>query len=129
MSSQKIFDKSLELAASALQSTSTNSTGVVFEYASIEDVTVVIDVTAVTGTTPTCVPSIQVTNDGGTTWKTVASCQALIAAGRYELSWTGLGARNILAPSATQANNQVRLSTVLGGTTPNFTLFAFMTKD
>lgn len=129
MSSQKIYDNALALVASAAQTSSTNSTGVAFEYAKIEDVTVVLDVTAVTGTTPSCTPSIQVTNDGGTTWRTVASMQAITAAGRYEMSWTGIGALNILAPSATTANNQVRLSTTISGTTPSFTLFAFMTKD
>ena len=129
MSSQRIFDKLLELVVPALQSASTNSTGVQFAYGSVEDAVVEINVTAVTGTTPTFVPELQVTNDAGSTWKTVAKGQAITAIGRYELAFTGLGAIAFLTPSATPASNQVRFVSTLAGTTPNFTFGAYLTKD
>lgn len=128
MSSQKIFDKLLELFAPAAQTSSTNNPAVAFEYGKVDEVLVEVNVTAVSGTTPTCAFAVQVTNDGGTTWKTVAQQSTINAIGRYELAFSGAGAAALLAPSATQANNQIRIASTIGGTTPSFTYGAWMTK-
>lgn len=129
MSSQKIFDKLLELFAPAAQTASTNNPAVTFEYGKVDEACVEVNVTAMSGTGgPTCAFALQVSNDGGTTWKTVAQQQPITAIGRYELCFSGMGASAILAPSAVQANNQVRIATTITGTTPSFTFGAWMTK-
>lgn len=125
MSSQRIFDANLALAASHAATASENGTPLTSFYPDkIDEACVaVFDVTAVSGTTPTCAFSIQASNDGGSTWVTIGQINTINAIGRYEVAWSQLGA-SALCPGA----DRVRHVATIAGTTPSFTFQAFLAK-
>lgn len=89
-----------------------NGTGVALPYCS--EAIVIIDTTAVSGTTPSWTPVIQASPDGGVTWAPAtvgAALAAVTAAGRTATRVTGLGG----------ANQQLRIASTVSGTTPSFT--------
>lgn len=80
---------------------------------SYDEVNVMIDITAVSGTTPTLVINYQVSPDDGTTWFTRAATASLTATGQTILTITDAIGRFF------------RLNAVIGGTTPSFTFAAW----
>lgn len=75
---------------------------------------VLINVTAATGTSPTCVFSIEDSADG-TTWFPVKANAAITAVGQYRVA---------LTPLDGPTQPRIRLHWVIGGTTPSFTFTA-----
>lgn len=87
--------------------------------ANAESVSYYLDVTAVSGTTPTLTPVIQCSPDDGTTWWSLATAEMtgqtanITATGRYRTT------------SAVPIGVRTRLAMTIGGTTPSFTLSAW----
>lgn len=94
------------LQASAAQTASnvSGSVGVV----EFRDVDFFINVSAVSGTTPTMTITIQDSADGVNWYNTAAVTAAITATGQYRIGLTDCGA-------------YVRASAAIGGTTPSFT--------
>lgn len=93
--------------------TASNQSGV-FDIGTGDDLAIMLDVTAVTGTSPSMTVKVQWTNDGGVTWfdaETPDTFTALTAAGKVTKVFTikGLGARLVYT---------------ISGTTPSFTFAA-----
>lgn len=101
------------LAASATQ-TSTGQTATLGGYGGSSSLRVYVNVTAVSGTSPTMTINIQDTVDGSN-WYTVGSSTSLTAVGTsaFEIG-AGLGNNHVFA-------DRIRVQWVLGGTTPSFT--------
>lgn len=128
MSSQRVYDNALELVAKGTnQTSSTNGASVAFEAGRVNKAVCEINVTSVSGTTPAMVPILQVSNDNGSSWKTISQGQPITAAGRYELGFTGLQVEAVCPKSSTYPT-LVRFSTTISGTTPSFTFGSFLTK-
>lgn len=98
------------LASAARTATGTADIG--DAVASFDTVDVFIDVTAVSGTSPTMTVTYQSSVDGGTTWFDGVASTAITATGRQVLSITS------------KVGSRARLSYVIGGTTPSFTFSA-----
>jgi hypothetical protein len=87
--------------------------------ANAKNVTYYLDVTAVSGTTPTLAPVIQTSPDNGTTWFSLATAEMtgqtanITATGQYRTS------------SVAPIGMMTRLRMTIGGTTPSFTLVAY----
>lgn len=129
MSSQRVYDNALELVAKGTtQTSSTNGTSLGFEAGRLNNAVCEINVTAVSGTTPSLTPILQASNDNGSTWKTVTQGNPITAAGRYELGFTGAQVEAVCPKSSTNAT-LVRFATTISGTTPSFTFGAFLTKS
>ncbi len=108
--------KTANLVAGTTAVTATgNSTGVAF--AGCPEAIVIIDYTAVTGTTPSLTPVIKTSPDGGTTWAAAtvgAALAAVTAAGRTVTRVLNLGG----------SQQQLRINYTVSGTTPSFTFVA-----
>jgi len=96
-------------------------------------VQILINMGAVTGTTPTFVARVQGSTDGGTTWYDIpgAVTASITATGQYGIMiYPGIAVTAGVATSGTTATaNMViprtwRVSWTIGGTTPSFTLTA-----
>lgn len=71
---------------------------------------VFLNVTAVSGTTPTLTVQVQTSDDGGTTW--------------YNLPGGAFAQQTAIGTSAIQVNtfgDTIRVTSTIGGTSPNFT--------
>lgn len=105
-------------AAATVQTASTNSTaldmGSGFAPSGIgQPVAAVIQVTAVSGTTPTMAPKLQESSDNSAWTDCGAALANITAAGTYV-------AKGVLA------KRYIRLATTIGGTTPSFTFKAWL---
>jgi hypothetical protein len=105
-------------AAATVQTASTNSPGLDlgsgFAPGGIgQPVAGVIQVTAVTGTTPTMAPKLQESSDNSTFTDCGATLANITAVGTYV-------AKGIVS------KRYVRLATTIGGTTPSFTFKAWL---
>ena len=128
MSSQRVYDNALELIAKGtVQTSSTNGSSLAFEAGRVDRAAAEINVTAVSGTTPSMTPILQASNDNGSTWKTIAQGQPITAVGRYELGFTGAQVEAV-CPKSTTYPTLTRLATTISGTTPSFTFGSFLTK-
>lgn len=101
------YAEDLNAVASAARTTTGNST-LLPAYGPAQQLRVFIDVTAVTGTTPSLVISVEDSPDG-TKWYPVAANAAITAAGQY--------AFNITSEFA----DRIRIKWTITGTTPSFT--------
>lgn len=116
--------------------TATGNTSAWDGFGDVENLSLLLDITAVSGTTPTLVCLIEHTYDG-TTWYQLGSFNAatnITAAGKYVLD---IGPRlpNVTPAAVTPASSQaftrgsvaanfsdtIRVKWVIGGTTPSFT--------
>lgn len=79
-----------------------------------QSLTVYIDVTAVTGTSPSMTVDYQVSPDDGTTWFTVSSTSAITAVGKARIAL------------ADNIGVQARLNYTITGTSPSFTFSAWL---
>lgn len=79
-----------------------------------ETIAVFLNVTAVSGTTPSMTVSLECSVDGGTTWFTVKSGTAITAVGKQVL----------VAQLSDGVTPVYRLNYALSGTTPSFTFTA-----
>lgn len=98
---------------------------------SAKGVLVVINLGAVTGTTPTAVFKLQGSADGGTTWLDIpgATTASLIATGVYAIeiypaltTTAGVATSGTIAMSNTILPRTWRVVWTLGGSTPSFTI-------
>lgn len=95
------------LVASAARTASGNS-GLIAGYGPAKSLRVQLDVTAVSGTSPSATVLVEDTLDG-TTYNTIGTFAAKTAAGREVINITGLFSDNI------------RVTWTITGTTPSFT--------
>jgi len=89
--------------------TATNSTGVFWLPPGADTIRSQLNVTAATGTSPTLAVIIEDSLDGGSTWNTIGTFT----------SATGVTRQVINIPSP--FGELIRVTSTLGGTTPNFT--------
>jgi len=123
-----------EMVASAAQISTGNSAA--FPVPTMSMLMVAVDITAVSGTTPTMGIYLQVSDDGGTTWfdmpydlqLTFAAAAADVTAftARRNINGSALaaGTAKYLAIYKEIPGDTVRLAWVIGGTTPSFTFSA-----
>jgi hypothetical protein len=106
------------LKASGAETASTTGTGV--EVGEGQAVNVTVDVTAVSGTTPTMTVVIEGSNDG-TNWYELGT----IGANGAKVGQVGTAPSNLTATATVRASlpgaRHVRSRSVIGGTTPSFT--------
>lgn len=101
--------RTLTLLASAARTASGTATvDAASEYDSVD---IYLDVTAVSGTSPSMTVTYQTSMDGGTTWFDVTAGAAITAAGKQAI--------NVSRPGA-----MGRISYAITGTTPSFTFSA-----
>lgn len=101
-----------DLVASAARTASGNSSELAQSFAAIEDLRVQLEITAVSGTTPTLDVTIEDTLDG-TNWNTIGTFTQKTAAGLQVID-IAKGAGKIFS-------RRLRVKWVIGGTTPSFT--------
>lgn len=118
------------LIASAAQTTTAQG-GAIY-VGGIREMVVLVDVTAVSGTTPQLTLYLQTSRDGGSTWFDLIHDGAVVlSAGAVEGQGSPRGTRNIVgtATATLKASAQyegaigdyVRVAWVISGTTPSFT--------
>lgn len=117
---------------SGAQTTTTNSTPI--EQAGDPSGSVILAITAVSGTNPTLHAWLQGSNDGGTTWADVPAIQVLTSATTTGEQTASALKRNICTAATTASQfcahyytlpGQIRLHWEIGGTsTPTFTFTA-----
>jgi uncharacterized membrane protein YjgN (DUF898 family) len=85
-----------------------------FPSGNLQAVLAAIQITAVSGTTPTLVMNIQTSTTAGGTFTTIASTPTINAAGIYYL----------MAPlvEVAKGSNWYKVTVTIGGTTPSFTV-------
>lgn len=116
------FDKSTELKASAAVTTSADETLVLLAPRKLGDrAKVVINVSAVSGTSPTLAPYINVSPTVGGAKTKVAQLPNINAAGQYEIPISGK-----LVESLVPTAEAIGIGWTVGGTTPSFTVEAFI---
>lgn len=116
------FDKSAELKASAAVTTSTDETLVLLAPRKMGDrAKVVINVTAVSGTSPTLAPYINVSPTVGGAKTKVAQLPNITAVGQYEIPLSGT-----LVSQHVPTAEAIGIGWTVGGTTPSFTCEAFL---
>lgn len=107
-------------AAKAAGAETASTTGAAQEVGDAGSAYVKVDITAVTGTTPTMLGFIEGSDDGAT-WFTIAR----IGANGYILGDIGTDPTNFTTPSTKRAvvpaAQFMRWRSVIGGTTPSFT--------
>lgn len=118
----KTFDKSTELKAVAAVTASGDETLVLLQPRKLGDrAVVVLNVSAVSGTTPTLAPYINVSPTVGGAKTKVAQLPAINAVGQYVIPITGdLVAQHVPTAEA------IGIGWTVGGTTPSFTVEAFL---
>ena len=116
------FDKSTELKAQAAVTTSSDETLVLLAPRKLGDrAKVVVNVSAVSGTSPTLAPYINVSPTVGGTKTKVAQLQAINAVGQYEIPISGR-----LVESLVPTAEAIGIGWTVGGTTPSFTVEAYI---
>jgi len=116
------FDKSTELKAAAAVTTSADETLVLLAPRKLGDrAKVVVNVSAVSGTTPTLAPYINVSPTVGGTKTKVAQLPNINAVGQYEIPISGK-----LVESLVPTAEAIGIGWTVGGTTPSFTVEAFI---
>lgn len=126
MSSQPIFDKSLELKASGTITATETGTALAMPIGKVWSARAMFEVTALdrTSADETYVISLEVSSDNfSTVTKQIAALVSLTATGRYEIGFTGAQIEAV-CPGATHIRHKV----TVGGTTPSMTFSAFLTK-
>lgn len=117
-----MFDKLLELKSAAAVTASQDETLIAFDAVRMSDrVSAIINVTAVSGTTPTLAPYINVSPTVGGTKTKIAQLPAISAIGRYEIPLSGTLAKQFVAGAAA-----IGIGWTVGGTTPSFTCEAYL---
>lgn len=117
-----MFDKLLELKPAAAVTASGDETLIAFDAVRMSDrVSAIINVTAVSGTTPTLAPYINVSPTVGGTKTKIAQLPAINAVGRYEIPLSGTLAKQFVAGAAA-----IGVGWTVGGTTPSFTCEAYL---
>lgn len=89
--------------------TTTGNSGVLPGYGPASSLRAQLNVTAVSGTTPSLTVLIEDSVDGGVTFNTIATFAAKTATGREVINFSGLFGENL------------RVSWTITGTTPSFT--------
>ena len=116
------FDKSTELKASGAVTTSADETLIAIDVARLGDrAVVVINVSAVSGTTPTLAPYVNASTTVGGSKTKIAQLPAINAVGRYEIPISGTLARQHVSGAAA-----LGIGWTVGGTTPSFTCQAYI---
>lgn len=116
------FDKSTELKAQAAVTTSSDETLVLLAPRKLGDrAKVVVNVSAVSGTSPTLAPYINVSPTVGGTKTKVAQLPAINAVGQYEIPISGK-----LVESLVPTAEAIGIGWTVGGTTPSFTVEAYI---
>lgn len=117
-----MFDKLLELKGAAAVTASGDETLIAFDAVRMGDrVSAIINVTAVSGTTPTLAPYINVSPTVGGTKIKIAQLPAISAIGRYEIPLSGILAKQSVAGAAA-----IGVGWTVGGNTPSFTCEAYL---
>lgn len=89
--------------------TATGNSGALVGYAGADTLRAQLNVTAVSGTTPSMTVLVEDSVDAGTTWNTIGSFAAKTATGREVI--------NVTSPFT----DMIRVSWTITGTTPSFT--------
>jgi hypothetical protein len=98
--------------------TATGQTSTV-DISGYEDLAVLVSVASVSGTTPSLTPYLQISPDGGTTWFGTASGPA----GGSAMTANG---QQYIGVSGNYLGGRARLAYTVSGTTPSFTLTAWL---
>lgn len=121
----RTFDKSTELKAVAAVTTSADETLVLLAPRKLGDrAVVVLNVSAVSGTTPTLAPYINVSPTVGGAKTRIAQLPNITAVGKYVIP---LSAELVSQHDA--AAEALGIGWTVGGTTPSFTVEAFITSE
>jgi hypothetical protein len=120
----------LNVDTSSARTATGNGTAAI-NYAGRRNLVVWINVTAVTGTTPTCVFRLQWSPDNGTTWIDIdtTNLQTTSITG-VTTATLRMGAVYTNAANASRLDavpRQIRLAWTIGGTTPSFTFASWFT--
>lgn len=94
--------------------TTTGQTAAIFAGSAIETINVFVDATAVSGTSPSLVVSLEVSPDGGTTWYESGTATAITAVGTQKFKVS-------VYNNSTVLTSLYRLKWTITGTTPSFT--------
>jgi hypothetical protein len=105
---------------SGITVTTTGNGTVTADVSAYEALAVLINTTAASGTTPTFLPFLQFSPDGGTTWFGTATGPVFAAANITAAGQTYIGA------GTNYIGGLVRLGYTIGGTTPSFTYTAYL---
>jgi hypothetical protein len=89
-----------------------------FDISAYEALAILVNATAVSGTTPSLTPFLQISPDGGTTWFGTASGPA----GGTAMTATG---QQYIGVGANYLGGVARLAYTVSGTTPSFTITAY----
>lgn len=121
----RTFDKLFELKAAAAVTASQDETLILCKPRSMgSNVTVEINVSAVSGTTPTLAPYINVSPTVGGAKTRIAQLPNITAVGKYVIP---LSAELVSQHDA--AAEALGIGWTVGGTTPSFTVEAFITSE
>lgn len=99
-----------EITLQPLGAVTASGNGAACDVTRFRDAVVMLDVTAVSGTSPTMTAKIQTSDDGGTTWYDLPSA-----------SFTAATAATTQAIQITNFGDTIRAAYTVGGTTPSFT--------
>jgi hypothetical protein len=120
-----IFDKQNELKASAAVTASSDETLILCQPRKMGNrAVVVLNVSAVSGTTPTLAPYINVSPTVGGTKTKVAQLPVINAVGRYEIPLSGR-----LVEQHVPTAEALGIGWTVGGTTPSFTVQACLVVE
>jgi hypothetical protein len=104
--------------ASAAKTTSGNS-GVISDISG-QAVSALVNVTAVSGTTPVMIASLYTSSDNGTTWKDVYDTQPITATGTYDIPYIAIGGRRewVWTISGSSPSFTFSITTMRGSVSP-----------
>ena len=120
-----VFDKQNELKASAAVTASADETLILCQPRKMGNrAVVVLNVSAVSGTTPTLAPYINVSPTVGGAKTKVAQLPAINAVGRYEIPLSGK-----LVEQHVPTAEALGIGWTVGGTTPSFTVEAYLVVE
>lgn len=116
--------KAYQIMAPAAKTSTANTTGVAIGDGTLDDAIIILNIGAVTGTSPTLDVAVQTSNASGGTYTTAVSFAQKTASNANTVSSVQLN----LDGKNSAGNDQkfVRLALTLGGTSPSFTCGAVM---
>jgi hypothetical protein len=119
------FDKNLELQASTTITSTTDATLIEFPVRKAGNkLKVIINVTAVSGTTPTAAFYVNVSPTVGGSKTKIAQLPTINAVGQYEIALSGKQAEQHVSTA-----EAIGIGATIAGTTPSFTYNAYLAPE
>lgn len=106
------------IAAAAAQTLTATAYSATYDLSQFREALLLVNVTAISGTSPTFDVNYQISPDGGVTWYPMYTTTSQTAVGK-----TG---KTLCAAQSASLGNLVRLEFVVGGTTPSVTFDAYL---